>query len=166
MKRLWLALALLAGSALAGPALAEDGEAFARWGENSGSLPPEYAWDYSVSFFPDRRGEVEYCKGYANEAPGCAVSRFRLSKKAFAALQEALAPLEADLAAKPAVSVADFPVGGGSVGGMLRMNGREVKLLQFPNEADAPRVGAVLGLLRENTPASAIRSAKSKARQP
>ena len=161
MKRLVLLLALLAG-----PALAQDGDAFAAWGENSGSLPPEYAWDYSVSFFPDRHGEVEYCKGYADEAPGCAISRFRLSKKAFAAFQAALEPIEADLAAKPAEPALDFPVGGGSFGGILRMNGRVVKLLQFPTEADAPRIAAALTVLRDNTPASAIRSAKSNARQP
>ncbi len=161
MKLLTLALALLAG-----PALAQDGAAFALWGENSGSLPPEYAWDYSVSFFADRRGEVEYCKGYADASPGCAVTRFRLSKKAFAAMQAALEPLEADLAAKPAEAAIDFPVGGGSTGGVLRMNGREVKLLQFPAEADAPRVAAILDLLRANTPATAIRSAQAKARQP
>lgn len=161
MSRLALVLALLAG-----PALSQDGAAFALWGENSGSLPPEYAWDYTVSFYPDRRGEVEYCKGYADSVPGCAVSRFRLSKTAFAELEAALEPLEADLAANPAKPAVDFPVGGGSVGGLLRMNGREVKLLQFPAEADAARVGAVLDLLRDTTPASPIRAAKAKARQP
>ena len=109
---------------------------------------------------------MEYCKGYADSAPGCAVSRFRLSKTAFAELEAALEPLEADLAANPAKPAVDFPVGGGSVGGLLRMNGREVKLLQFPAEADAARVGAVLDLLRDTTPASPIRAAKAKARQP
>lgn len=161
MKPWVLAFVLMAGSASA-----QDSDAFAMWSESSGSLPPEYAWDYTVSYFPDRRGQVEYCKGYSDAAPGCAIARFRLPKQAFADLQAALEPLEADLAAAPAMPAVDFPVGGGSVGGLLRMNGREVRLLSFPAESDAPRVAAVLTVLRAATPASAIRNAKGKAKQP
>jgi len=161
MKRLGLVLALLSA-----PAVAQDRDAFAVWGESSGSLPPEYAWDYTVSFFPDRHGEVTYCKGYSDAPPGCATTRFRLTRPDFAALQTALAPLEADLAAKPAAEAVDIPVGGGSVGGRLQMNGRDLRLPAFPAEADAARVDAVIRLLRENTPERAVRSAKSKARAP
>jgi hypothetical protein len=161
-----LAPLALAFCLAASPLLAQDTAEFAYWGENSGSLPPEYAWDYTVTFTADRKAEVRYCKGYATTAPGCATTKFRLSKRKFAALQTALAPLEADLAANPAKDDPNPPVGGGSVYGKLSMNGHEVSLHAFPMAEDAARVGAVLDLLRENTPKTAISNAKTAAKRP
>lgn len=161
MKAFALVCALIAG-----PAMAQDTDAFAVWGENSGSLPPEYAWDYTVSFYADRRGEVEYCKGYADEPPGCATARFRLSKSALAAMQAELEPLEAALAASAVDEAVDIPIGGGSSSGRIRMNGRDLRLPAFPSEADAERVDAVMRVLRANTPNRAVRAAETKAKQP
>lgn len=163
MKLTSLALAF---SLAASPLLAQDTTEFAYWGENSGSLPPEYAWDYGVTFMADRHAEVRYCKGYATEAPGCATTKFRLSKRKFATLQAVLAPLEADLAANPAKDDLNPPVGGGSVYGKLSMNGHEVALYAFPMADDAARVNAVLDVLRNNTPKTAISNAKNRAKQP
>jgi hypothetical protein len=147
-------------------AQAEEVSTFARWGENSGSLPPEYAWDYTVHFQDDRRVEVTYCKGYAEAAPGCATATTRLSKKKYAALIEALTPLAADLAAHPAKDAADIPVGGGSIYGRITLNGDDIALPAFVAEEDGARVKAVLDLLQAATPPQTILNAKSRAKQP
>ena len=148
------------------PALASDDAVFAVLGEDSGSLPPDYAWDYTVSFTADRRGVVRYCKGYADAAPGCATATFRLSQRRFADRQDALAPLAADLAARPAVQDPDPPVGGGSVSGRVTLNGAELALWSHPLPDDAARVGAVIALVQENTPGEALFNPRSHAVQP
>ena len=157
---------LVAMLLFAHPLYGQDSVEFAYWGENSGSLPPEYAWDYSVTFLENRQAEVRYCKGYSNEAPGCATAKFRLSKRKLAQLTAALTPLEAELIAHPATDDPDPPIGGGAVYGKLTMNGNEVQLYAFSIGDSAARVAEVLDLLRQYTPQSAINSAKNKAKQP
>ena len=148
------------------PALADDGGVFALWGEDSGALPPQYARAYSVTFTADRRGAVRCCKGYADAPPGCATATFRLSERRFADLQDALAPLASDLAARPAVQDPNPPVDGGSVGGRVTQNGAELPLWSHPLPDDAARVGAVIALVQEYSSGDALFNARSHAVQP
>ncbi len=157
---------LIAMLLFAHPVYSQDSPWFAYWGENSGSLPPEYAWDYSVTFLENRQAEVRYCKGYSNDAPGCASAKFRLSKHKSAQLMAALTPLEAELSAHPATDDPDPPIGGSAIYGKLTMNGNSVPLHAFSIGDSAARVAEVLELLRQYTPQSAIDSAKNKAKQP
>jgi hypothetical protein len=161
LKPLLIALLLCAH-----PVYGQDNTQFAYWGDYSGSLPPEYAWDYRVTFLENRQAEVRYCKGYSNDAPGCATAKFRLSKRKFAQLMAALTPLEAELSTNPAQDDPDPPIGGGAVYGKLTMNGNDVPLYAFSIGDSAARVAEVLDLLRQFTPQSAINSAKNKAKQP
>lgn len=138
----------------------------ARYSENSGSLPPIYAWHYDVSFGADGTVATRYCKGYSEAAPDCATRSDMLSAADLAALQSALAPIAADLAAKPVTEMDMFPVGGGSTTGHIFAAGVDLALPPFPIDADAPRVAAALEVLHKFTPAGAVDDAKSRAVQP
>lgn len=163
MKRLALMLALLAPAA---PALAEEASPFAGWGESSGSLPPEYAWEYSVTFREDRSVTVEYCKGYANEAPGCATISRRLSKSQLAALHEALDPLAAPMAENPPQPDPDPPIGGGAAWAWVNVAGEDIRLPAFAIDQDQARVKAVLALLQDHTPKNVVATAERRAKAP
>ena len=162
MKRLAVILALLAPA----PVMAEEASPFAGWGESSGSLPPEYAWEYSVTFREDRSVTVEYCKGYANEAPGCATVSRRLSKAQFAELQAALDPLAAPMAENPPQPDPDPPIGGGAAWGWVNVAGEDIRLPAFPVDQDQARVKAVLALLQDHTPKNAVATAERRAKAP
>lgn len=148
------------------PALAEDAAPIARWGEDSGSLPPEYAWDYMATFTDDRRVSVTYCKGYEETPPGCATVTRRLSKAKYASLVEALAPLLPAIAANPPQDSADPMVGGGSFHGAVFFDGAAIRLPGDPREEDAARVAEVLEILRNHTPGGAITAARTQAKAP
>lgn len=162
MKRLAVILALLAPA----PVMAEEASPFAGWGESSGSLPPEYAWEYSVTFREDRSVTVEYCKGYANEAPGCATVSRRLSKAQFAELQAALDPLAAPMSENPPQPDPDPPIGGGAAWGWVNVAGEDIRLPAFPVDQDQARVKAILALLQDHTPKNAVASAERRAKAP
>lgn len=150
--------------ALAAPLRAQDVTAFARWGSSSGALPPDHAWDYTVTFITDRRVTVEYCKGYAQEAPGCATVSRRLSQADYAALQEKLVPLLAGLAEAPPQPDPNPPVGGGSSWGSVAVAGKDIALPGFPVDQDHVRVRAILTLLADYTPKGAIDAAQRRAK--
>jgi len=162
MKRLAVILALLAPA----PVMAEEASPFAGWGESSGSLPPEYAWEYSVTFREDRSVTVEYCKGNANEAPGCATVSRRLSKAQFAELHAALDPLAAPMAENPPQPDPDPPIGGGAAWGWVNVAGEDIRLPAFPVDQDQARVKAVLALLQDHTPNNAVATAERRAKAP
>lgn len=138
----------------------------ASYTENSGSLPPIYAWHYDVSFAADGTVTTRYCKGYGEEAPDCADRSDTLPADDLAALQAALAPIATDLAAKPVVEMDMAPVGGGSTTAHIFAAGADLLLPPFPIEADAPRVAAAIEVLHKFTPKGAIDDAKSRAVQP
>ena len=138
----------------------------ASYSENSGSLPPAYAWHYDVSFGADGTVTTRYCKGYGEVAPDCADRSDTLAAADLAALQSALAPIAADLAAKPVTEMEMPPIGGGSTTGHIFVAGADLLLPPFPTEADAPRVTAAIDLLHKFTPAGAVDDAKSRAVQP
>jgi hypothetical protein len=138
----------------------------ARYSENSGSLPPMYAWHYDVSFGADGTVTTRYCKGYGEAAPDCATRSDSLTADQMAALNAALAPIAADLAEKPVVEMDMPPVGGGSTTAHIFAAGADVLLPPFPIEADTPRVTAAIEVLHKFTPKGAIDDAKSRAVQP
>ena len=159
-------LSVLALLLLAVPAAAQDASPIASWGEDSGSLPPEYAWDYTVTFTGDRQVTVIYCKGYANAAPGCATIRKRLTKTSFAAMQAELAPLAVGLLEDPPQNDPNPPIGGGSSYGRLNVGGEDVTLPGFPLPADKPQVDAILRVLKDYTPAGQVAAAEKRAKAP
>lgn len=154
------ALALVASTAKAGDILAS-------YSENSGSLPPAYAWHYDVTFAADGTVATRYCKGYGDAAPDCAARSDTLPADRLAALQAALAPIAADLAANPVAQLTEPPVGGGSTTAQIFGSaGAALPLPAFPTEADAPRTMAAIDVLRAFTPAGALDETKSRAVQP
>jgi hypothetical protein len=152
----------------AGAAWSEEDALIAILREDSGSLPPEYAWSYRVRFFASGQVEAEYCKGYAEEAPGCATLRRKLPSDASAAMSEELLTATAGLAADPPrqLSGDQIPLGGGSVGGWVLVDGEGVDLTEFPVPEDAPKVAAVLAILQKHTPSNIVKKAQRRAKQP
>ncbi|WP_374391298.1 hypothetical protein [Tabrizicola sp.] len=133
-----LALLLLTATA----AIAQDAPVLAEYATDSGSLPPEYAWETSVTILADGRLTLKHCKGYETEGPACKTRRAKVSDEALAAILAAAR--DSDLAAHPAQQ-AEYPmVGGGSVSGAVYLDGAKITLLSQPAEADAARVGKVL----------------------
>ena len=154
------ALGLTATTAVAG-------EMLATYSENSGTLPPIYAWHYDVTFAADGTVNTRYCKGYGDAAPDCATRSDSLPADRLAALQAALAPIAADLAANPVAELTEPPVGGGSTTAQIFDSaGAALLLPPFPTEADAPRTAAAIDVLRAFTPAGALNDTKSRAVQP
>ena len=143
------------------------GDLLATYSENSGTLPPIYAWHYDVTFAADGTVTTRYCKGYGDAAPDCATRSDTLPADRLAALQAALAPIAADLAAHPVAALFEPPVGGGSTTAQVFDGaGAALPLPPFPTEADAPRTSAAIDVLRAFTPAGAIDDTKSRAVQP
>lgn len=165
MRKLALATVLALSPCLA---LAEEDPVIALWGSDSGSLPPEYAWDYTVRFHASGLVEVEYCKGYSEAPPGCATVKKDLSEEDRSALLAELDPLAQDLAAKPPKRAADdeIPIGGGSDWGSITVDGTEITLYSYPAAADVERVQNVLAILKKYTPTKLIAKAERRAKQP
>jgi hypothetical protein len=161
----WIILAL---GLAATPLMAQTPTVVAAWGENSGSLPPEYAWDYQVEFLSDGTVQATYCKGYADEAPGCATVTRKLPVAAQKTMGDAIEPYAEELLDNPPKSVGDdeIPIGGGSIAGRILLDDTYVVLERFPIAADAERVQAVLQILQDNTPSNLVKKAKNRAKQP
>ena len=141
-----LALLLLTAPA----AMAQDSPVLAEYWTDSGSLPPEYAWETTVTILDDGALTLKHCKGYETEGPACKTRRATVPEDALAAIRTAAA--ESGLANKPARE-AEFPmVGGGLTGGLVYVDGQKVKLLSQPAEADADRVGKVLAAIAAAIP--------------
>lgn len=149
MPRLLRLAALLL--TLAPAAHAEEAHVLAEYWTNNGSLPPEYAWETSVTILADGKLTLTHCTGYETEGPACKTRRAKVSAEALAAITAAAEA--SGLAAKPAQET-DVPiVGGGLSGGRVLLDGGEVTLLSQPAEGDAARVGSVLTAIRAAIPA-------------
>jgi hypothetical protein len=159
MKTLFLAAAL---TAFALPVLAQDDPVLAIYREDSGTLPPKYAWSYEVKFHESGLVAVEYCKGYADQAPGCATGQQRLDQSDQDAMRAELAVFSAKLIEIPPQNAADdeIPIGGGSIDGWVLVNQTKVILPAFTAEKDAERVIAVLGILQKFTPQKLVEQAE------
>lgn len=131
-----IALLLLTAS----PALAQD--ILAEYWTNSGSLPPEYAWETTVTILTDGQLTLKHCTGYETEGPACKTRRARVDDAALAAIRSAA--VDSGLAAKPARESDVVMVGGSLTGGAVYLDGTKLALLSQPAEADTPRVTKVL----------------------
>lgn len=148
LKQLALAAAL---ATLPLAALAEEAPILAEYWTDSGSLPPEYAWETSVTIYEDGRLELKRCKGYETEGAACKHRKAQVPEEALEAIRTAAA--ESGLAETPAQK-SEFPmVGGGLTGGLVYVDGVKVPLPSQPAEADANRVGDVLRAIGAAIPA-------------
>lgn len=138
-----MALAPLAAHADAAGLLAE-------YWTDSGSLPPEYAWETKVRITADGALTLRYCTGYETEGPACKTRKGRVDEAHRAAILAVVA--EGGLLAKPARQTEDIPVGGGATGGKVYVEGQPIALPAFPVEQDAARVGAVVKAHRGGHP--------------
>lgn len=145
MLRLLFALALTAAPL---PALAQ--EVLAEYWASSGSLPPEYAWDVTVTIATDGKVTLKHCKGYETEGPGCKIRKGKATTDKVQAIREAA--LASGLIDRPARNAEDIMVGGGATGGKVWIDGAEIVLPSQPAAADADRVATVLSAIRSAIP--------------
>lgn len=140
MIRLRLLALLLA---LALPAQADElAPVLADYWTNSGSLPPEYAWETSVLIREDGRLELKHCKGYETEGPACKLRSAQVPEAALDAIRAAAK--ESGLIEKPARETDTPMVGGGLTWGRVNLADGTVDLPPQPADADVERVGKVL----------------------
>lgn len=109
---------------------------------NSGSLPPEYAWETSILIREDGQLELKHCKGYETEGPACKLRYAKVSDAALQAIRTAAS--ESGLIEKPARETDTPTVGGGLTWGRVNLVAGTVELPAQPREADVDRVGKVL----------------------
>lgn len=142
-------LALLIALTL--PAQAQDAAILAEYWTDSGSLPPEFAWDTTVTILTDGQLTLKHCKGYETEGPACKTRRAKVTDDALAAIRTAATG--SGLATKPARETDTPMVGGGLTGGRVVLDGTEIKLISQPVEADAVRIAPVLQAIAAAIPA-------------
>lgn len=148
MTHLRLLTALLA---LAAPALADElPPVLADYWTNSGSLPPEYAWETGVLIREDGQLELKHCRGYETEGPACKLRRAKVPQAALDAIRTAAS--ESGLLQDPARETDTPMVGGGLTWGRVNLAGGTVELLSQPAEADAERVAKVLSAIADAIP--------------
>jgi hypothetical protein len=142
--------ALLLSLALSMPLPAAAQDMLAEYWTNSGSLPPEYAWDVTVTIATDGALVLKHCTGYATEGPGCKTRKAKVSDADLQSIRDVA--LASGLAETPARKATDVPVGGGSSGGKVWLDGVEIPLPAFPATEDADRVASVRGAIRAAIP--------------
>lgn len=140
---LLLALALPAQADELAPILAD-------YWTNSGSLPPEYAWETSILIREDGQLELKHCRGYETEGPACKLRRAKVPEAALDAIRAAAT--ESGLVKKPARDTDTPIVGGGLTWGRVNLAEGTVELPPQPAEADAKRVGKVLAAIAAAIP--------------
>lgn len=134
-------LALLLVLAL--PAQADElAPVLADYWTNSGSLPPEYAWETSVLIREDGQLELKHCKGYETEGPACKLRRAKVPEAALEAIRAAAT--ESGLLEEPARETDTPTVGGGLTWGRVNLADGTVELPSQPADADVARVNTVL----------------------
>ena len=117
---------------------------------NSGSLPPEHAWETSVLIREDGQLELKHCKGYEVEGPACKLRTARVSEDALQVIRTAAT--ESGLVEKPARETDTPMVGGGLTWGRVNLVSGTVDLPSQPTDADAARVGKVLSAIAAAIP--------------
>jgi hypothetical protein len=137
--------------ALAVPAQADElALVLADFWTDSGSLPPEYAWETSVLIRVDGQLELKHCRGYETEGPACKLRRAKVSEAALEAIRTAAS--ESGLIKNPSRET-DMPtVGGGSTWGRVNLAEGTIELPSQPAEADMERVGKVLAAIAAAIP--------------
>jgi hypothetical protein len=125
------------------PAQADElGPVLADYWTNSGSLPPQYAWESGILIREDGLLELKHCKGYKTEGPACKLREARISEAALDAIRAAAT--ESGLVERPARETNTPMVGGGLTWGRVNLAEGTVDLPSQPAEADAARVNKVL----------------------
>jgi hypothetical protein len=109
---------------------------------NSGSLPPEYAWETSVLIRENGQLELKHCKGYEVEGPACKLRTAKVSEATLDAIRAAAT--ESGLIEKPAKETDTPMVGGGLTWGRVNLVNGTVDLPSQPADADVERVAKVL----------------------
>lgn len=117
---------------------------------DSGSLPPEYAWETSILIREDGRLELKHCKGYETEGPACKLRQANVSEADLDAIRAAAT--ESGLLERPAKETETPMVGGGLTSGRVNLAGGTVELPSQPAEADVERVGKVLNSIAAAIP--------------
>lgn len=145
-------LALLILTAAAAQA---DDAVLAEYWTNSGSLPPEYAWETSITILADGQLTLRHCKGYETEGPACKTRRARVKEEALATIRTAAR--DSRLAVKPARETDTPMVGGGLTGGAVYLDGARIVLVPQPAEPDVPRVRKVLSAIAAAIPQRFVR---------
>lgn len=128
---------------------AEDAPLAEYWA-NSGSLPPEYAWDVTITISAAGNLVLKHCTGYETEGPACKTRKATVSAADLAAI--IAAAKAAELAEKPARQTEDIPVGGGSDGGAVWLDGQKLTLHAFPVPEDGERTRLVLNAITAAIP--------------
>ncbi len=132
------------------PALAQDAPVLAIYYADSGSLPPEIAWETNVTIYEDGRLTLRRCTGYETEGPACKDRKAKVPPAALDAIRKAA--LASGLADTPATQTDDPQVGGGVTGGAVYVEGVKLSLPSEPISADAPRVAEVLRAVQAAIP--------------
>jgi hypothetical protein len=140
---LLLALALPAQADELAPVLAD-------YWTDSGSLPPEYAWETSILIREDGQLELKHCKGYETEGPACKLRTAKVAEAALDAIRAAAT--DSGLIERPARETDTPMVGGGSTWGRVNLAEGTVELPSQPAEADVERVGKVLAAIAAAIP--------------
>jgi hypothetical protein len=140
---IFLALALPTQADELAPVLAD-------YWTNSGSLPPEYAWETSILIREDGQLELKHCKVYQVEGPACKLRQAKVSRAALDAIRAAAA--ESGLIRKPARETETPMVGGGLTWGRVNLVDGTVDLPSQPADADVERVGKVLAAIAAAIP--------------
>ena len=149
MPRLTALAALLL--TLATPSFAGDPPILAEYRTDSGSLPPEYAWEASVTLYENGILFLKRCTGYETEGPACKTRRAKVGEAALEAIRAAA--LASTLREEPAHPPEDLAVGGGAVHGAVWLKGTRIDLPSQVREQDAGRVASVLSAIRAAIPA-------------
>ena len=144
------ALALGLVLSLTGAAAAE--QELATYFASSGSLPPEYAWDVTVTISDAGLVVLKHCTGYETEGPACKTRKGKASPAQVDAIRAAVR--DSGLLQDPAQEAApeEIPLGGASFGGTVTLDGTTVTLWAFPRAQDRDRVARVLATVEAAIP--------------
>lgn len=142
---------LILALAVALPAQADElAPVLADYWTNSGSLPPEYAWETSILIREDGKLELKHCKGYETEGPACKYRSATVSEDVLQSIRAAAT--ESGLVERPARETDTPVVGGGVTWGRVNLVSGTVELPSQPAEADAERVAKVLATIAAAIP--------------
>jgi hypothetical protein len=137
------------------PARADD--LLATYWASSGSLPPEYAWAVDVTITTSGKVTLKHCRGYETEGPACTTRTGKAGAARLNAIRQAVA--DSGLLERPAREAPpeEIPIGGGSSGGSVVIDGQTVRLMAFPRADDAGRVAGVLAAIHAAIPSRLVR---------
>ncbi|WP_213545475.1 hypothetical protein [Vannielia litorea] len=135
------------------------GEVFATYGYDNGSLPPPYREEFRAAFSREGQVRLTACRGYGEE--GCV--SLDAATKPGAAERIAAAARASGLAQTPAEKDPEPPIGGGLKWGEVVLGGATYAAIALPVRADAARVDALLAALDAEVPEAARKAVNAEA---